>query len=69
MWIHKWKKNNWKLFDGGQVKNKDDLIALDEALEGITVKWVCASLVTLILKLVKCFVMEENVLSNPPPSQ
>lgn len=39
VWIHKWKKNDWKLFDGGQVKNKDDLMALDEALEGISVKW------------------------------
>jgi hypothetical protein len=40
VWIHKWKKNDWKLSDGGHVKNKEDLIALDEALEGISVKWV-----------------------------
>lgn len=41
MWIHKWKQNDFKLSDGGQVKNKEDLMALDEALEGIIVKWVC----------------------------
>ena len=50
MWIYKWKQNDWKLSDGGQVKNKDDLMALDEALEGISVKWVC-NLKTQILKL------------------
>ena len=41
MWIHKWKQNDWKLSDGGKVKNKEDLMALDEAMEGISVKWVC----------------------------
>jgi ribonuclease HI len=41
VWIHKWKKNGWKLTDGGIVKNKEDLVALDEALEGMCVKWVC----------------------------
>jgi Ribonuclease HI len=50
VWIYKWKQNDWKLSDGGQVKNKDDLMALDEALEGISVKWVC-NLKTQILKL------------------
>jgi ribonuclease HI len=49
VWIHKWKKNDWKLSDGGQVKNKEDLMALDEALEGISVKWVW-DLKTQILK-------------------
>jgi ribonuclease HI len=49
VWIHKWKKNDWKLSDGGQVKNKEDLMALDEAMEGICVKWVC-KLKTHILK-------------------
>ncbi|XP_023706938.1 uncharacterized protein LOC111864133 isoform X3 [Cryptotermes secundus] len=39
VWIHKWKQNGWKLSDGGQVKNKEDLIELDQALEGISVKW------------------------------
>jgi hypothetical protein len=41
VWIHKWKQNGWILSDGGTVKNKEDLIALDEALEGMSVKWVC----------------------------
>ncbi|XP_069686371.1 uncharacterized protein [Periplaneta americana] len=39
VWIHKWKTNDWKLKDGGPVKNKEDLIALDQALEGISVRW------------------------------
>jgi ribonuclease HI len=41
VWIHKWKKNGWKLSDGGQVINKLDLMALDEATQGIDVIWVC----------------------------
>lgn len=49
VWIHKWKQNGWKLSDGGQVKNKEDLIELDQALEGISVKWVCKTKI-LILK-------------------
>jgi ribonuclease HI len=49
VWIHKWKQNDWKLSDGGQVKNKEDLTALDEALGGISVKWV-RKIKTLILK-------------------
>lgn len=49
VWIHKWKQNGWKLSEGGQVKNKEELIALDEALEGMSVKWVCKTK-TLILK-------------------
>jgi ribonuclease HI len=48
VWIHKWKKD-WKISDGGQAKNKEDLMALDEALEGIIVKWVW-KLKTQILK-------------------
>ncbi|XP_066998099.2 uncharacterized protein rnh1 isoform X1 [Anabrus simplex] len=38
-WIHKWKKNNWTLINGGSVKNKEDLVNLDEAMKGISVKW------------------------------
>jgi len=29
-WIQKWKKNQWKLAGGGPVKNKEDLVKLDE---------------------------------------
>lgn len=39
VWIHKWKQNGWKLADGGHVKNKEDLIELDQALQGMSVKW------------------------------
>lgn len=41
-WIHKWKRNSWKLSDGGPVKNKEELISLDKAIQNIEcVKWVC----------------------------
>uniref|UniRef100_R4FM65 Ribonuclease H1 n=2 Tax=Rhodnius prolixus TaxID=13249 RepID=R4FM65_RHOPR len=40
-WIHKWKKNEWKLASGGPVKNKDELIKLDTALQNIeAVEWI-----------------------------
>ncbi|XP_014271766.1 ribonuclease H1 [Halyomorpha halys] len=40
-WIHKWKKNDWKLATGGPVKNKDELIKLDNAIQDIeVVEWI-----------------------------
>lgn len=39
VWIHKWKKSNWKLSDGEPVKNKEDLIALEQAMEGMNIRW------------------------------
>ncbi|XP_064625424.1 ribonuclease H1-like [Lineus longissimus] len=39
-WIHKWKRNGWKLTDGTIVKNKDDFEELDELQKGMTVKYV-----------------------------
>ncbi|KAG1681862.1 Ribonuclease H1 [Nymphon striatum] len=39
-WMHGWKKKNWTLSKGGPVKNKDDFIDLEEAMEGINVEWV-----------------------------
>ncbi|XP_068208908.1 ribonuclease H1-like isoform X2 [Palaemon carinicauda] len=39
-WLKGWKKKNWVKSDGEPVKNKDELIALDKACEGIAVKWV-----------------------------
>lgn len=40
-WIKKWKVNNWKVASGGDVKNKEDLIKLDEILKLMeSVKWV-----------------------------
>lgn len=38
-WIHKWKKNDWKLSDGGPVKNKDDFVKLDKLCQQIKIKW------------------------------
>ena len=40
VWIHKWKKNDWKLASNEPVKNKEDLIALEEAMEDMNVRWV-----------------------------
>ncbi|GFR64643.1 ribonuclease H1 [Elysia marginata] len=39
-WIHRWKKNGWKLSTGHPVINKEDFSALDNELNGISVKWV-----------------------------
>ncbi|XP_044754070.1 ribonuclease H1-like [Coccinella septempunctata] len=40
-WIKKWKKNNWKLTTGGDVKNKEDLMKLDNIRNKMThVDWV-----------------------------
>ncbi|XP_076071612.1 ribonuclease H1-like [Mytilus galloprovincialis] len=39
-WIHKWKRNGWKLSTGQPVINKDDFIELESSLQGINVKWV-----------------------------
>nr|XP_053634771.1 ribonuclease H1-like isoform X1 [Cherax quadricarinatus] len=39
-WLKNWKKNNWVKKNGDPVKNKNDLIVLDAASEGLAVKWV-----------------------------
>ncbi|KAK7070600.1 Ribonuclease H1 [Halocaridina rubra] len=39
-WLKGWKKKNWVKSDGEPVKNKDELIALDKACDGLAVKWV-----------------------------
>lgn len=44
-WIHIWKKNGWKTANGGDVKNKELWVKLDNAREKITMiewKWVKA---------------------------
>ena len=44
-WIHNWKKNGWKTANGGDVKNKELRVKLDNAREKITMiewKWVKA---------------------------
>lgn len=39
-WINKWKRNNWVLSSGGPVKNKDELITLDNAIKKMeVVRW------------------------------
>lgn len=42
-WIHGWKKKNWKLAGGDDVKNRVDFQELDKLLEDktIEIKWVC----------------------------
>lgn len=32
-WIFKWRTNNWKVASGGDVKNKEDFVTLDNALK------------------------------------
>uniref|UniRef100_A0A0V0GC64 Ribonuclease H1 n=1 Tax=Triatoma dimidiata TaxID=72491 RepID=A0A0V0GC64_TRIDM len=40
-WIYKWKKNEWKLTSGGPVKNKDELVKLDAAIQSVeAVEWI-----------------------------
>jgi|TARA_B100001758_G_scaffold26259_1_gene18334 ribonuclease HI len=44
-WIHNWKKNGWKTANGGDVKNRELWVKLDNAREKITMiewKWVKA---------------------------
>lgn len=38
-WIIKWKKNNWKVVNGSDVKNKEDFVKLDELCNKLNVKW------------------------------
>ncbi|KAK9685395.1 RNase H [Popillia japonica] len=41
MWIKKWKKNNWKLSTGGDVKNKVDFDKLDKLCQQMDdIRWV-----------------------------
>ena len=39
-YMKNWKRNGWKLADGNPVKNKEDLVELDEACSKISVTWV-----------------------------
>lgn len=44
-WIHNWKKNGWKTSSGGDVKNRELWVKLDELRERFTMiewKWVKA---------------------------
>ena len=42
-WIHGWKRKGWVTAEGKPVKNKDDLVVLDEEMNGegadIVVRW------------------------------
>uniref|UniRef100_A0A0A9YCY3 Ribonuclease H1 n=1 Tax=Lygus hesperus TaxID=30085 RepID=A0A0A9YCY3_LYGHE len=40
-WIHRWKKNDWKLKSGGPVKNRTEFVKLDDAIQLVeVVEWV-----------------------------
>lgn len=40
-WVKKWKKNNWLTANGEPVKNKEQLILLDDIINSMeAVKWV-----------------------------
>ena len=39
-YMKNWKRNGWKLADGSPVKNKEDLVKLDEVCSKISVSWV-----------------------------
>lgn len=40
-WIYNWKKNNWRTASGSNVKNKEDLVKLDQVLQSLEdVQWV-----------------------------
>jgi len=38
-WAPKWRKNDWKLSSGGDVKNKVQLQNLHSVYDGIDIKW------------------------------
>lgn len=39
-WIHKWKRNGWKVASGEPVKNVEDFQELDRVSQGIAINWV-----------------------------
>ena len=39
-WLDKWKRNGWQTSQAGPVKNKEDIVQLDNACQKIDVKWV-----------------------------
>ncbi len=41
-WIHGWRKRNWQKRDGKPVANADLWQALDQLLQGYTVRWINA---------------------------
>lgn len=50
-WIKKWKINNWKVTSGGDVKNKEDLVKLDNLLHSLQdVKWVKKSFFIIVCR-------------------
>lgn len=42
-WMSGWKKRGWKKSDGSTVINKEDLIDLDRAADGLMVHYVSDS--------------------------
>ena len=39
-WINSWKKNGFRTANGGDVKNKEDIVKLHNLCQKINVKWV-----------------------------
>jgi ribonuclease HI len=39
-WLGKWKRNGWTTSQSEPVKNKEDMVRLDNACQKIDVKWV-----------------------------
>ncbi|XP_045116832.1 ribonuclease H1-like isoform X1 [Portunus trituberculatus] len=39
-WMKNWKKKGWVKSDGQPVKNKEELMVLDSAMDDLAVKWV-----------------------------
>ena len=44
-WIGNWSKNGWKTYGGGDVKNKEDFIRLNNLCERVKVNWVSLAFV------------------------
>jgi ribonuclease HI len=38
-WLGKWKRNGWMTSQSAPVKNKEDIVRLDNACQKIDVKW------------------------------
>jgi len=38
-WMDKWEQNGWKTSSGGDVKNREDLVRLGDAMQGMDVQF------------------------------
>ena len=61
-WMPKWQQNGWKTSSGAEVKNRESFQRLNEAKQGMDVKFVsgtCQFLICLISELVCLFHLTE----------